>query len=77
MYAIGFGVPIEYFLPPFVVWVPIRFLLCFGTSHQWSYFVLAAIYLDNCLLFIIQYLGIGMLEAVPMARCLALFFRPT
>jgi hypothetical protein len=74
MYALGFAVPVEKFFPPFVVRVPLRFLMCFGTFHQGPYFVLAAVYLDYCLLFIIQYLGIGMLEAVPMARCLALFF---
>ena len=65
MYALGFAVPVETFFPPFVVRVPLRFLMSFGTFHQGPYFVLAAVYLDYCLLFIIQYLGIGMLEAVP------------
>jgi hypothetical protein len=70
----GFAVPVETFFPPFVVRVPLRFLMCLGTFHQGPYFVLAVVYLDYCLLLIIQYLGIGMLEAVPMARCLTLFF---
>ncbi len=61
MYALGFAVPVEKFFSPFVVWVPLRFLMCSGTFHQWPYFVLAAVDLDYCLLFIIQYLGLGML----------------
>jgi hypothetical protein len=74
MYALGFRVPVEQFFPPFVVWVALRLPMSFRTFHQWPYLVLAAVNLDNCLLFVIQYLRIGMLEAVSMARCLALFF---